>query len=370
MGTYFALLAANLVADNGTLVLILPTTALQSTPPKPNKKPKGYAVFRQLITEEFTDLTVITTAGYDNNEKSFSFHTQIGEAIIIARRTAPGETPSRTGRFINLTELPQDHQEAEAFAQAIKQTDQNGVGVRSISANGRTIGTATYANISDSPAWNATGLANPKVLHASNNIRQGRISSGRSAIIELPVTKLAALGTQAPHGRHIANSIAVAPGPPTPPAIPYLTNHSSRTQRSVLVQPLHNATPEHKAFEVIRAAHHKAGTLQVSLTHRYNSQPLAAATTPMACLSGPHWATFRMEKRVLEHATAVWLNTTFGLVSLWGTFNRTMHGIGSLAKTYASQLTTLDLSQLNRKQVASMHRIYMDLSQSPMMPAS
>ena len=90
----------------------------------------------------------------------------------------------------------------------------------------------------------------------------------------------------------------------------------------------------------------------------------------MACLSGPHWATFRMDQRVLEHATAVWLNTTFGLVSLWGTFNRTVHGIGSMAETYASQIATLDLSVLTKKQIQRLHRIYLDLSGSTMLPAS
>ena len=120
LANQFATLAQQLVVPGGTIASALPATALSSPPVRRGTSPSGWHLFRQNIARNFTDVTIISPVGYDVSSTSLSHDTNIAEILLIARKTFPKETPNPTARFINLTEVPKDEEEASSFAAAIR----------------------------------------------------------------------------------------------------------------------------------------------------------------------------------------------------------------------------------------------------------
>lgn len=378
LAIHFATLAQQMITPGGIIAATLPMTALSSPPGKQEDGLSGWHLFRQTIAREFTDVIVVSTATYETSLTSFSQETGIAEVILIARKTRAGETPHPTGRFINLTQTPQDEEEAYSFAAAIRdnpathpesnETPQ----VHRVSVRGTDIGTETRVHLKDTDTWPMTAVLNPHTIHTASQVRSGILRrSNQEHGITIPITNLGRLGEQSPGNAYIKKFLNIVPGAPaTPGAYPHLYTHNSSTQTTVLITPEHSATPRPGRQKTQEKAQKKAGRLHINTNQRYNSQPLPAAVTEIPCLPGSNWSTFRMDDPEMEQATALWLNTTIGLASQWAISNRTQPGFGFISQPHAKAIPTLDVTKLSRRQLHEMGQLFTEMAQTTLMPAS
>ena len=374
MALYFAHLAIQLVKTNGVIALTLPTTALLA-PPSPTGG--GWHHFRNLIAQRFSDVTILTTAGRTGSDFSFSEDTNIAEAILIARRVTNKEQAPGTARFISLNRLPSTKAEAKRFAQSIRDAAPQGPDSISqgqttrLNIDDETVGSQTHAPTKDVPLWVLGGVQEPRTVETTLNICKGSLRRNEGdPEIRIPIARLGDLASFPRVQTNVSSYLDIAAGPPVPPAVPYLHLHSGRTQTGLLVEPGHHGipTPGHEASA--KQVQDRAGTLQVSLCHRYNSQPLGAAVTAKPCLTGKHWGNLRLHRRIYEHAIAVWMNTTIGLCTHWTRANRTQAGLGLLASHQAHELPVLDLATLSSTQLNRMEKIFTQMQGVPLMPAA
>ena len=384
----FANLALQLVGPGGTIALLLPMTALSSAPRdhgEHGEQPAGWHLFRQYIARDFTEVTVVSLAQYERQKCAFSHDTDIAEVIIVARKRTQGDLPppagKNTGRFISLTAAPQDDEEAQAFASIIRNTPPTEPvwgetpAVQPLTLRGAGIGTQVIDDLSKS-TWSITGVLDPRIHQATHHIRRGHLARNARPRISgpsparLPMTTILKLGSQAPTNPANRTDFRIDRGKPEPPSFAFLDSRNPGMQKSILVTPRHSATAVTPLCKSNPDPRDHAATLQINNSHRYNSQALPAAATTDPCLAGPHWSTVRMDDDVFEKATALWMNTTIGLVSQWSMANQTQPGKGYISHTQTGKLPTLDLRELTTAQLSAMMRIFRDLAPASLMPAS
>ena len=368
----YANLAQDLVAPGGTIALLLPLTAVSSSP---ERHPAGWQLFRQNIARDFRDITVVSLAGHNKQQTSFSTDTGIAEVIIVAGKLQKGEKAPGTARFINLTAPPLDDEEASRFAHAIREQKPSPPiqptvpESQPLTIDGRAIGTLINTNLPSTGPWPMAGAADPRIVQTAVNLRSGKLTkAGTQHSVRIPITTLSNLGTRSSVQSYKSREFLITPGTPAPPALPFLDSRNPSRQKFVLLRPSHSALPQ-SAAAAVKAAQ-QAAVLHINNNHRYNSQPLAAAAATDPCLAGPGWSTIRMEDNLFEKATALWFNTTIGLLSQWAAANHTQTGLGYLTKSLTPELTTLDLRQFSKSQIAKIAKTFSDIAGATLMPAS
>ncbi len=103
----FAALADKKLKPGGVLALVLPLSAAAGL---------SWQKFRQMLADDYTDLTVLTIAAADNDDLSFSADTGLAECLVIARKLKCREQPSPRLHFTSLTRRPQGFAHASALA--------------------------------------------------------------------------------------------------------------------------------------------------------------------------------------------------------------------------------------------------------------
>ena len=93
----FAALAHRKLRPGGVLALVLPLSAAAGL---------SWQGFRQMLTNDYTGLTVFTVAAADNDDLSFSADTGMAECLVIARKLNAGESSGKRALFSSLTHRP------------------------------------------------------------------------------------------------------------------------------------------------------------------------------------------------------------------------------------------------------------------------
>lgn len=85
---------------------------------------------------------------------------------------------------------------------------------------------------------------------------------------------------------------------------------------------------------------------------RFNSQSLVAAMTEVKAIGGRAWPSVLLKKPEWAYATALWCNSSLGLLCHWWVSNKTQNGRGSVTVTTIPSIPTLNVSTLTAKQHA------------------
>ena len=110
LGSAFASIADKKIKPGGVLALVLPFTAVNGA---------SWAKFRRMIAENYTDVTIVSSAA-DGSDMSFSSDTGIAECLVIGRRRAKHDPPAGRARFVSLRRRPRGFAEAQEVADAIQ----------------------------------------------------------------------------------------------------------------------------------------------------------------------------------------------------------------------------------------------------------
>ena len=400
IGYHFATMAQTFVKRGGIIALILPVTCLTSNVQR-QKGLIGWQRFRKALAQNYRDVNVLSITHYNQRNSAISHDTKIAEVMITARRLQNHEKAPGTMNLINLKRKPKDTQDAWNIADAIRAT------IRSIEEpttessressrepsreNGHILmkdedlGIITKTKIPGNEPWPLSQASQPNLVDAAMDLNRGIIRSNEDPhrAFSFPVRIMKELGQVNIHVDQ-NNKVFEQNEEPESSGEPdqagnqieerllqsFMDGHRCDRDRTINAVP-NSPRPVRKGQENnALIQQQKASRLHLSDSFRYNSQPLQAIYTEIPSLGGRGWPNVKMDRDSEERATAVWLNTTMGLVTQWALSNHIQKGFGSLSKKQLENMSTLNVRTLTEDQMHEMNRIFTETLDRPFLAAN
>ena len=154
------------------------------------------------------------------------------------------------------------------------------------------------------------------------------------------------------------------------PTYPALWGHDADRERYLVVQPDTEGLVREQCEEDADTVWRTATRLHFNRDFRLNSQSLAACLTPAAALGGTAWPNLLMKDRRDETVTALWANTTLGLILFWWTGTTQQAGRSRLSISRLPDLLALDTRALSDEQHACARRIFAEFKERAFLPAN
>ncbi len=154
------------------------------------------------------------------------------------------------------------------------------------------------------------------------------------------------------------------------PTFPVLWGHATDRERCIVVQPDSAGIIREDCEDGAHDAWRTATRLHFSLDFRLNSQCLAACLTPTETLGGRAWPNFQMDSRRNETVTALWANTTLGLILFWWAGTVQQAGRANLTISRLPELLTLDARTLTDAQHKQVDLIFKEFEKRPLLPGN
>ena len=373
--SHFIALADKMAADSGTVAMVLPLVFLQG---------HSWQKARDLFRDKYRDVIVVSIAGEKGIDKSFSAETNMGEVLIVARKSGD-DAPGERGLFVNLVRRPRNPMEGEEIAEQILRLAESG-NVRKLEAGpvgGSVIfvGEEQVDEVLDCPLvkggqWPVAGMIDLGLAQTAHQLANGRLWLPRlfeSDVFSLPITPLENIGSLGFLHRDInegggRGAFNIHRSRPTHAAYPTLWRHKSEHERTMLVEPDAEARirpgKEQRAQEIWATAtrlHHNAD-------FGFSANALSVAFTEEPVLGGRAWPNIILNQPDREMAHALWANSTLGCFLYWWHSSKQQSARGLMPKLQAATMPTLDVGALSDDQVAQANAIFEDLKARPMRP--
>ena len=409
LGTTFTAIANNMVASNGRIALILPTSAMMGGSYDPSKNQAySWQGLRNLLYNHYREIVVVSIAQPDKKSSAFSADSDYADCMVIATRIPPGEHPSRRAHFVNLKARPTTKLEAQETARAIRQavakTTATGTYNR-ITIGNDDIGFVTCESTEPNRKWTSLRIHNASLMERARKLVTGQLQlPQRAEAIDISITRVGNITQVGPLHRDIT-------GRPTSPFVkrdggagnseyPMLWNHPKKANGGEETEPLQNrmlTEPDsHGEVKRVQAKDNEnkegrakretanlkyekeaaemwkrhATHLHINADFQFNANPTAALFTERTTLGGRSWPTLRGPSEEHEKALCVWLNSTPGLISYWLVSNRNQDGRGGITVTGIPDMPVLDTTRLSPNQLQAAVRIFDDLRTEVLKPAN
>ncbi len=371
MASAFVALAHRKLKPGGIAGFVLPLTAVAAS---------SWQKFRHMITENYTDLTVISIAA-NGKDTSFSSDTGIAECLIIARKLGAQEKPEYRARFISLSQRPQGFAHASAVAknvtqcESVRQIEDGPYGGTTLSVGNDSSGEMLSCSYSKSGGvWGGVRILDYSLAQTAHALSQSRLWLPMySDSFDLKVATLddiASLGLydlditgrppQGPFTRQASSATATYPA---------LWNHNAKSETRLVCVPDSQLQVrlgmESKAASVWMTASRS----HYSRDFRFNSQPLVAAFTERVSIGGRAWPNVIFDDERYDYAFMVWSNSTLGLMSYWWYSSRQQDGRGQISIRAADSLPVLDFRALSDEQLATAKAIFDEFRDLDLKPA-
>ena len=375
LASYFIPIADKMVADSGTVAMVLPLAVLQG---------ESWQKTRDLFHDNYRDVIVVSIAGEKGIDKSFSAETNMGEVLIVAKKSN-GATKDKRGVFVNLTRRPKNPMEAEEIGEQVLRMIKAG-GVRTLEAGpvgGSVIfvGEEQVDEVLDCPLvkggqWPVAGMINLGLAQAAHQLTLGRIwlpGLFEPAAFRLPITPLENIGRLGFLDRDInegrgRGAFDILKHTPASPAYPTLWGHKSQYERTMLVEPDSEARVRAGKEQRAKAIWETATRLHHNRDFGFNAGALAAAFTERPALGGASWPNIILNQPDRELAHMLWANSTLGCFLYWWHSSKQQSARGRMPRTQAATMPTLDVGALSDDQVAQANALFEDLKARPMRP--
>ena len=372
LGSAFASVAHQKLRQGGVVALVLPFSAVAGS---------SWAKFRHLISEYYTDLTIVSIAAAGSDELSFSADTDMAECLGIARKVQGNVPKVQRARFTSLRRRPQGFAHASAIANDVANLDT----ARSLEDGpyGGTrllVGDEFAGETLDAPTgdfgsrWGAARIADAAVAQAAHSLTMAKLwLPGQAIAIDLSTTKLDQVG-QRGHDSQMFIS-AAHKGPfskiafsPTA-TYPCLWSHSAKEETHILCAPDSQLQVKHGMEARAAELWATASRSHISRGFRFNSQPLAIAGTAEKTIGGRAWPNVIFEDNRFDYAFTVWGNSTLGLLCYWWHSSCQVAGRGDMTINAAESLPVLDFRTLSDDQLATAEAIFNDFRERELKPA-
>lgn len=383
LATDFFDLAHRKLKPGGVLAFVLPVTLATGS---------SWEKLRGILASEYEDVIVITCSSGSDEHRRFSSDTHMAEALLVATRressTVGGE---EDWRWINLESNPKSTLEASAIAEQIfNKKTAAGKPVSDVFVGDTRYGFQVTAGRKVAPAL----LRSPGVVEAmlalTDSARPGIVLPRSNQVVDLPLTRLGALGTGGPLARDIeATELDSSRGPfirePHPGGevdFPILWEHRAKRHENhenrLVVHPDVMGLVVSDDMKAKAAAIWKTATrLHFNVDFGLGSQSLAACLTPAPTLGGRAWPSFTLhaegepavERMDWVYPVLLWANTTLGLMSFYTLGTRAQAVRSSLSLTRQPDLPVLDPRTLTPGQIAEAAAIFGEFKDREFLPA-
>ena len=377
LATTFMALADHMVAEDGTVAMVLPMTALQGA---------SWNKFRALIYRHYSDIVVVSIAAPKPRDQSFSADTDIGEILLVCRKIE--RRRNGRGTFISIRERPRNEMEATELAKAIvdlssrsdlRSLEDGPYGGSPLLVGDEIWGGALNGPIGPNASWPLGGISDFSVSQTAFQLAAGYFWGPRmseAGKIGLPITtvdqicelgiyhmNIVGTGTQAAFHQPVS--------PPAPnPTYPMLWNHDANREFRIVVEP-------DSEGRVMKGEELRAQAIWEARSHahyradfRFNSEQLGIAFTNTQTIGGTAWPNTIFENLGAEIAFTLWGNSTLGLLGYWWQASRQTAGRGRMAKSNFELTPTLDVTQLSEEQLQTAQSIFDELKNLNFLPAN
>ena len=365
LASNFIDLANAKLKPGGILALVLPATFTQG---------ESWSNARNLLTDHYRDITVVSITGAGRNSQAFSADTSIAEVLVIATKKTCADSNS-TFQFVNLRHRPPHHIEAVELAKFISKEKRTEEWVKPIIIGNKNSG--HYINTKQFHCGCA-GVEEADLSIFMLSLFDGTLVTPQTKRkINLPVVRLHTLGDRGLLHRDISGQSPRGPFdkiPLEPSQIPTYTalwNHDVKRERSFIIDPdcelLVRAGQEEQASQVWTQ---KASRLHLTLDFGLSSQSLVACLTPKKALGGRAWPNFIMNNVEHEKLIVLWFNSTLGLMTYWWTGSRQQPGRTILTITALPSLLSINTQKFNRQKIKRTDALFEQFSKEEFLPAN
>jgi hypothetical protein len=383
----FLVLADRKLKLGGVLALVMPLSLMAG---------ESWEDSRTLLAKNYTDLVIVSIAGADGAYLSFSADTDMGECLVVARKSEGGSTRAT---FVILNERPAYPLIGASAAEQIRRLIASGnirrledgpVGGTPIHFGDDVIGQALDAPLPSSGGWNLSRIADLSLAQSAYQMANEQHiwlpTMNKSEIANIPITTVAEIGEIGPIHRDINGNTPtggirgpfdiVPLKPNSAPTYPVLWAHDAKNERVMSFEadcegiPRRGSTPEEQAAIDIKVASvwNTASHCHFNCDFRFNSQSTGMQFTPRKTIGGRAWLSIRRLSVEQEKALVLWANTSLGLLLRWWHSNKQQAGRGSIGKSTLQTLPVLDVTALTPKQIDWAVKIFDAMSGQQLLP--
>jgi len=374
----FLLLADRKLKQDGMLGLIMPLSFMTGSA-------SAWQYSRTLLAEEYTDIILISIAGVDGAEMSFSADTGMGECLVVGRKSG---IKSNRATYVILDKPPSypllgvnaGKQIRHLIEGAnIRQLEDGPVGGSELIFGDDVIGRVIDAPLPESGVWNLARIADVSLAQSAHQfISEGRVwlpAMRKTEIKKIPMTTVVEIGKVGPLHQDIQFSKATGNRGPfdiakvkkgTIPTYPVLWSHDATRERTMLFEGESEGLPHRGRTEDDRVALDKKYEFVLETTShchfnqnfQFNSQSTAMQFTPRKTIGGRAWMSVQLETMEYEKALVLWGNSSFGILLHWWHANKQQSGRGNVVKTALKTLPVLDVTALSADQLKEAVKLF------------
>ncbi|MBI4458346.1 hypothetical protein HY633_05265 [Candidatus Uhrbacteria bacterium] len=383
----FLVLADRKLKPDGMLAMVMPLSLVSGD---------AWEQSRALLAKNYSELIVISIAGTEGAELSFSADTDMGECLVVGHKSPKG---SQRATFVILNERPQFPMLGASAAKQIRllkrrkglrRLEDGPVGGTPIHFGADVIGQAMSAPLPPSGGWNLARIADLALAQSAYQIAtEGRVwlpSMNKADSLKIPVSTVAAIGEIGPYHADINGKtstggirgpFSISPvKPDSAPTYPVLWSHDAKSQCTLSFEgdseghPRKGATPKEQELveQKVEAVWNSASHCHFNRDFRFNSQSTSMQFTPRKTIGGRAWLSIRLESAEHEKALVLWANTSMGLLLHWWHANKQQSGRGSIGKLPLQTLPVLDVTALTPKQLGQAVKLFDEMSDRELLP--
>jgi hypothetical protein len=351
---------------------------------------------RALLAKNYTDLVLVSIAGTNDADLSFSADTGMGECLVVGRKSNAGSTRAT---FVILNERPAYPLIGASAAEQIhrlitgakiRRLEDGPVGGTPIRFGDDTIGQALDAPLPASAGWNLARIADLSLAQSAYQlVNEGRVwlpGMSNSEATHTSITTVVTIAEIGPIDRDI-NGNTPAGGirgpfdispikPKSVPTYPVLWGHDAERERTMSFDadcegiPRRGSTPTEQAAVDLKATSiwKTASQCHFNRDFRFNSQSTGMQFTSRKAIGGRAWLSIRLVSVELEKTLVLWANTSLGLLLHWWHANKQQSGRGSVSKLALQTLPVLDVTALTPQQIGAAVQIFDAMSGQPLLP--
>ena len=366
----FVALANKKLKSGGILALVLPLSAASGL---------SWGAFRELVSSDYAEVAVLSLAGTDNEDLSFSADTGMAECLVIARKVTSNAASDHRAHFTSLQHRPSGLAHASTQGEGllknrvIRRIEDGPYGGTPLMVGDDLAGEMiTAPRGRDGEAWSAVRLADYSVAQPAYSLSQSKLwLPGIASPLNLNVTTVSEVGTRGWHDMNIAGGAGpfTKGSPSNTSTYPSLWSHNAKRETRLVCKPdsqlLVKGGMENRAAQ----AWATASRAHLNRDFRFNSQPLAAAFTERPSIGGRAWPNVVFDSKRFDYPFMLWANSTLGLLCFWWHSNRQVSGRGTTAVSGFDSLPTLDLRTFTDAQLTRAEGIFDEFRDKELLPA-
>ncbi len=383
----FLVLAHRKLKEGGSIALVMPVSLMSGD---------AWEDSRKLLAKNYSDLIVVSISGTDGSELSFSADTDIGECLVVGRKSK-----DRIGRacFVVLNKTPEFPAVGAGIAaefrriaanKKIRTLEEGPVGGTALRFGDDEIGQVIDAPLGGDSAWHLARVRDLSLAQSAFQLTTHGLlwlpGMKKADAVPMPMARVASVGHVGPYHADISGvtqtgevrgPFEIVPAKAGSAATyPVLWSHNAKEQQSLSFPadsegvPRQGADPDEKI-----AISEKIATIQASASHchfnrdfRFNSQSTGMQFTKRRTIGGRAWISIKLASEKQEKTLTLYGNTCIGLLLHWYYANKQQAGRGSMGVSPLRELPVYDVRKLSGTELTAFDALFDKICHERLLP--